>query len=26
VDRLVEFFEQTKEPGKKAQADRKQEN
>ncbi len=26
VDRLVEFFEQTKEPGKDLQGDRKQEN
>jgi hypothetical protein len=26
VDRLVEFFEETRGPGKKPQADRKQEN
>jgi hypothetical protein len=26
VDRLVEFFEQTKDPGKKTQAGRNQEN
>jgi hypothetical protein len=26
VDRLVEFFEQNKEPGKKPESDRKQDN